>query len=231
MSGEAKLREQICQIGRLMHDKDFIDGSAGNISARLDEGRILATPSGLAKGFMTPDQLIVVNMAGERVDTPTPANAELRPTSELLMHLECFRQRPDVHGVVHAHPPYSVALTLVGYDFARAIIPEAVVLLGVVPVTSYATPSSAEDRDAIRDLIGHHDAILLAHHGSLTAAKTVWDAYLLLETLEHTARILYLAEQLGEPRTLPLHQLVKLLTLRKSMGLAREGDAARFGIE
>ena len=231
MSSEAQLREQVCQIGRLMHEKGFIDGSAGNISVRLDAGRVLATPSGLAKGFMTPDQLIVVNMAGERVDSPTPANAGLRPTSELLMHLECYRQRPDVHGVVHAHPAYCIALTLVGFDFAQAIIPEAVVLLGAVPVTPYATPASAENRDSIRDLIGQHDAILLAHHGSLTAAKTVWDAYLLLETLEHTAQILHLASQLGTPRTLPPHQVVKLLAVRESLGLAREGDAGRFGIE
>jgi L-fuculose-phosphate aldolase len=221
MSAETALREQVCLIGRLMHGKGFIDGSAGNISARLDGERVLATPSGIAKGFMTPDQLIVVNLAGERVDTPVAANANLRPTSELLMHLECYRQRPDVAGVVHAHPAYCIALTLVGYDFGRAIIPEAVVLLGAVPVTPYATPASAENRDAIRGLIGQHDAILLAHHGSLTAAKTVWDAYLLLETLEHTAHILHLAAQLGEARTLPAHQVAKLLAVRESLGLAR----------
>ncbi len=230
MSEEARLREQICLIGRLMHQKNFIDGSAGNLSARLDDGRVLATPSGLAKGFMSPDQLIVVDLDGERVDTPTAANADLRPTSEVLMHLECYRQRPDVGGVVHAHPAYCIALTLIGYNFSHAVIPEAVVLLGAVPVTPYATPSGPENRDAIRGLIGQHDAILLAHHGSLTAAATVWDAYLLLETLEHTAHILYLAEQMGGPRALPPHQVAKLLAMRELMGLAREGDAARFGM-
>lgn len=230
MTNETRLREQICQIGRLMYEKDFIDGIAGNISARLNEDRVLATPSGLAKGFMTPDQLIIVNLDGERVDSPTAANAELHPTSELSMHLECYRQRPDIGGVVHAHPAYSVALTLVGYDFSRAVVPESVVLLGAVPVTPYATPSGVENRDAIRGLIGRHDAILLAHHGSLTVARSVWDAYLLLETLEHTAQILYLAEQAGGPHVLPAHQVAKLLRLRERLGLAREGDAERFGV-
>src|SRR6185436_12695776 len=98
---EKSLRDQICLIGRLMHQREYIDGASGNISARLDENRILATPSGLAKGFMSPDQLIIVNMEGERIDEPTATNADLRPTSELLMHLECYRQRADVQGVVH----------------------------------------------------------------------------------------------------------------------------------
>lgn len=225
---EAALRQQICKIGRLMYQNHLIDGTGGNISAKLPDGTVLATPSGLAKGFMEPDQLIVVDMDGRRVGPATPANADLQPTSELLMHLECYRQRPDVWGAVHAHPPTAVALTITGYNFARAIIPEVVILLGIVPVTPYANPASAEDRDVIRDLIGQHDAILLAHHGSLTVGKSVWDAYMLLEVLEHTARILYMAEQLGGARDIPPEQVRKLLITRQHLGLSRAGDEDRF---
>jgi L-fuculose-phosphate aldolase len=228
MQSEQDLREQICLIGQLMHRNQYIDGAAGNITARMADGRVLATPSGLAKGFMKPDQLIVVDLDGSRVDEPTDANRHLAPTSEITMHLECYRQRDDVGGVVHAHPQTAVALTLVGYDFQKCIIPEAIILLGLVPTTPYATPAGTENRDAIASYIRQFDAIMLAHHGSLTVAGTVWDAYMRLETLEHTAKILYMAEQLGGPRELPAHQVEKLLKIRAKLGLVREGDAERF---
>lgn len=225
---ERELREQICKIGELMYRNGFIDGASGNISARLSEGRVLATPSGLAKGFMAPDQLIIVDMNGSRVDTPTAANADLKPTSELSMHLECYKQRPDVQGVVHAHPPTSVALTIAGYDFRRCVVPEAAVILGLVPTAPYSTPASVENRDAIQQLIREHDAIMLSHHGSLTVAKTVWDAYMRLETLEHTAKILYMAEMMGGAQAIAPHQVEKLVESRRRLGLERPGDVDRF---
>lgn len=225
---ERELREQICKIGELMYRNGYIDGASGNISARLSEERILATPSGLAKGFMSPDQLIIVDMDGSRVDTPTDANAHLKPTSELSMHLECYKQRPDVNGVVHAHPPTSVALTIAGYDFRRCVVPEAAIILGLVPTAPYSTPASVENRDAIQNLIREHDAIMLSHHGSLTVAKTVWDAYMRLETLEHTAKILYMAEMMGGAQPIAPHQVEKLVESRRRLGLERPGDMERF---
>ena len=226
---EAELRALICRIGKLMYRKGYIDGTAGNLSVRLDEDRFLVSPSGLATGFMQPEQLIIVNLTGERVDTPTEANAHLRPTSESSMHLECYRQREDVNGVVHAHPPTAIALTLIGYDFQQCIIPEMVVLLGMVPTAPYSTPSSTENRDAITNLIREHDAIMLANHGSLTAAKTLWDAYLLLESLEHGATIIHRALQLSdELRSIPPEQIEKLVAYREQFGLLRPGDKERF---
>ena len=225
---EQALREQICQIGRLMYQNGYIDATSGNISVRLGPDQILATPSGLAKGFMSPDQLILVDMDGQRVGPVTPANAHLKPTSELLMHLECYRQRPDVNGVVHAHPPTAVALTIAGVGFDDCVVPEALVILGVIPTTPYATPASAENRDAIRHLITEHDAIMLAYHGSLTVAAHVWDAYMRLETLEHTAKIMFMAHQLGTVQPLPPEQIAKLIAMRQKMGLARPGDDLRF---
>ncbi len=222
---EQELREQICHIGRLMHQQGYIDGTAGNITARLGENRFLATPSGLAKGFMTPDQILIVDPEGNVLE----GAGDLKPTSESLMHLECYRQRPDVVGVVHAHPPTAVALTIIGYDFYQCLIPEMIVILGLVPTTPYATPSGPENRDAITKLILEHDAIMLAHHGSLTVADNLWDAYLKLESLEHSAKILYRVEQLGGPKeVIPLEQVKKLLATRESLGLMRPGDEERF---
>lgn len=226
---EQELRALICRIGLLMYQKGYIDGTSGNISVRLESNCILTTPSGLAKGFMQPEQLIIVNLDGERVDKPTIANEYLRPTSEIHMHLECYRQRPDVNGVVHAHPPTAVALTLAGYDFQQCIIPEMIVILGLIPTAPYSTPASSENRDAITGLISEHDAIMLAHHGSLTVADTLWNAYLKLESLEHGATILHRAEQIGGVKsTIPPHQVEKLLDQREKMGLLRAGDRERF---
>src|SRR6185295_14290790 len=147
-SDEASLRALICHIGRQMHEAHFIDGSAGDISARLDAQHILVTPSGLAKGFLQPDQLIVVDLEGKQLSSITDANRNLRPTTELLTHLECYRQRADIQGVVHAHPPTAVALTIAGVSLRACVIPEAIVVLGLVPTATYSDPSSAETRDA-----------------------------------------------------------------------------------
>jgi L-fuculose-phosphate aldolase len=225
---ERRLREQICHIGELMHRFQYIDGASGNISARLDDERVLATPSGLAKGFMQPDQLIVVDREGNKVGRGAEANRDLKPTSEILMHLEAYKKRPDVRGVVHAHPPTAVALTIAGISLQQCVVPEAVVILGLVPTTPYATPSSAENRDAISQLITQHDALMLAYHGSLTVGPDVWTAYLRLESLEHTAKILYMAHQLGGFTPLPPEQVQKLLDTRQQLGLLRPGDEERY---
>lgn len=229
MNAESELRELVCRVGRLMYKQGYVDGTAGNISARLDNGRILVSPSGLATGFLAPEQLIAVNLAGERVDEPTEANAALRPTSESAMHLECYRQRDDVMAVVHAHPPTAVALTLVGFDFQQCLIPEMAVLLGLVPTAPYSTPSSKENRDAITNLIREHDAIMLSNHGSLTVAKSLWDAYLMLESLEHNAEIIHRALQLGgELKAIPADKIEQLVDYREQFGLLRPGDRERF---
>lgn len=226
---EQQARQSICLAGRMMYEKGFIDGTAGNISVRLAEDRFLLSPSGLATGFLQPDHLIAVDLAGERVDLPTEMNAALRPTSESAMHLQCYRQREDVMAVVHAHPPTAVALTIAGFDFQQCIIPEMVVLLGLVPTAPYSTPSSQENSQAIKELILQHDAIMLSNHGSLTVAKSLWDAYLMLESLEHNATILFRALQVSDClKPIPADQVEKLVAYRRQFGLFRPGDNERF---
>lgn len=220
MINEADLRRQIVSIAQKMYERDFISGIAGNISVRLSSDRILLTPSGGSKADLVPSELLVVDMQGNCVE----GNRACRPSSELPMHLEVYRQRADVGAVVHAHPITCVAMSLVGMSLAPPYIPEALVLLGPIATTPYATPSSTENRDAIAGLIHNHDAIILAHHGTLTVGRTLKEAYDRLEVLEHTARTIALAHQLGTPRMLSEDAVQKLLDLRTRMGLAHEDE-------
>jgi L-fuculose-phosphate aldolase len=223
-TAEESLRAEIVRVGRLMRAHDLVDGTSGNISARLGPDRLLATPSGLAKGFLEPEQLIIVDMQGELVG----GLPGLLPTSELLMHLEAYRRRPDVNAVVHAHPVTAVALSIAGVSLAECVIPEAVVVLGMIPTTPYATPSSIENQHAIAELITGHDAIVLQYHGTLTVGRDVHEAYLRLETVEHTAKIIALARLLGGGPPLPPDQVAKLLETRQAWGFGRPDDAEEF---
>ena len=230
MVTEEALRAEMVQVGRLMYKKGLICASDGNISARLGNGRLLLTPSGLHKGLLTADQLIIVDeQTGRRLDEGiTPANAHLKPTSELPMHLEAYRQRPDIQAVVHAHPPISVALSIAGVDMSGCLLPEAIVFLGLIPVTDYATPASQENVRAIRDLIQHHDAIILQRHGSLTVGDSPMHGFMRLEILEQNARIRFMLAQLGVDSPMPPHQVEKLLQQRAQMGLMRDGEWEAF---
>ena len=127
---ERLLRDEIVRVGKLLYDRNLIVATDGNISARLDANRVVCTPSGLCKGLMTADQLIVVDLDGNRVGLPNAANRHLKPTSEMRMHLEAYRRRPDVMGIVHAHPPTVIAASIAGLDMAQCLIPEVIVIIG-----------------------------------------------------------------------------------------------------
>jgi L-fuculose-phosphate aldolase len=226
---EQKLREEIVLIGKLMYDKGLIVAVDGNISTRLDADRVLLTPSGLCKGMMTADQLIIVDLNGRKVGPVTPANQNLNPTSETPMHLEVYKQRPDVQAVVHAHPPYTIALSIAGISLAECMIPETIVNLGLTPTLPYATPASPENAAAIRDIIKGHDALILERHGSLTtSAHSPLDAYYRTEMLEQAARITYMFKLWGGGQPLPAFQVQKLLDTRRNLGLLRLPDEAEF---
>jgi len=225
---EQTLRDEIVRVGRLMYERGLVVAADGNISARLDEERVLCTPSGLCKGLMTPDQIIVVDMQGHKVGPGTAANHDLQPTSEVFMHLEAYRQRLDVGGVVHAHPLTTVALSIAGVSLADCMLPEVIVNLGLVPITQYATPASQENVHAIRNLIANHDGIILQRHGALTVGQDAWEAYMRLESLEQLARITLVLHQLGRGDPLPPEQVEKLLAQRRQMGLDHPGEEEEF---
>jgi L-fuculose-phosphate aldolase len=215
---EQELRKEIVLVGKLMYERGLIVATDGNISARLPDGAILITPTGLCKGLMTPDQLIVIDLEGRKVGPGTATNQQLMPTSETAMHLEAFKQRPDVMGVVHAHPPHAIALSIAGISLADCMLPEAIVFLGLTPTTPYATPSSEENARAIREVITGHDALVLQRHGSLTVGAGPLNAYYRTETLEQIARITFMLNQLGGGPSLPPYQVEKLLETRHSLG-------------
>lgn len=224
---ESAVRREIVQVGQLMYEKDLIVGIDGNISARLDDARILITPSGLPKGLLSDDQLLVVDPDGLPVAGDAAFRQGYKPTSELPMHLEAYRQRPDVKAVVHAHPPLAVALTIAGITLSLDMLPEVILMLGQIPTAPYSLPSSEENATAIRTLIRDHDAIMLERHGSLTVGLTPMQAYLRLESLEQSARILFMLAQLGGGDPLaagaPLEasEVERLLQLREKMGLGK----------
>jgi len=137
---EYRLRQEIVEVGRRMYDKGLISASEGNISARLDDDRLLITPSGLHKGFLKTDELLIIDRAGNLLGPRSGSSKKLRPTSELPLHLESYRLRPDIGAVVHAHPPTTIALSIAGIPLAECLLPEVIVFLGLIPTTKYATP-------------------------------------------------------------------------------------------
>ncbi len=207
---EQEIRQQMVSIAARMYARDFISGLAGNLSARLPGGKLLVTPAGVHKGSLRSEQLLILDPEANLASS----SLGLHPTSELPMHREVYRQRADVGAVIHAHPIACVALSLVGITLDKPYIPEAIVMLGKVPTAPYATPSSDENREAIAELIGQHNAIILDHHGTLTVGHDLEEAYVRLEILEHTARTVALAYQLGEPRQLTPQAIEKLSSFK-----------------
>lgn len=224
---EWQWREELVRFGRMLYDKGYIGSVEGNLSVRLAPDRILITPSGLNKGFMRPEQMVIVDPDGRSVGGYA-ARGGLRPTSELPMHLEAYRQRDDISAVIHAHPPQAVTLTIAGIPIADCLIPEVIVLLGTIPTTPYATPSSDENARAIRSVIPYHDAVMLERHGSLTVGRDLWEAFNRLETIERSAAIGLALAQLGVHNPLPPAEIDKLLAQRQRLGLARPGESERF---
>jgi L-fuculose-phosphate aldolase len=203
------------RVGRLMWERGYVTATDGNLSARLGSDRLLVTPSGLSKGFLSTDDLLLIRPDGEPMSRFRRSGEDWRPSSEILMHLEVYRQRPDVNAVVHAHPPLATAFSIAGVSLARCVLPEVVVTLGGIPTAEYATPGTTEVPATIRQVIEDNDAVVLAHHGSLTVGKTLWEAYLRLEKVEHTARITLAAQQLGRVSTLSPQAVAKLTEMRR----------------
>jgi L-fuculose-phosphate aldolase len=212
---EAELRAEVVRIGRLLWEKGFVAASEGNVSVRLGRDRMLATPSGFSKGFLTPSDVVLCNLEGQPLYSSYQRGEKCKPSSEVLLHLEVYRQRPDMQAVVHAHPPLALAFTIAGISLAQCVLPEVVVNLGQVPTTAYATPSTAEGPEVIRELIRNHDALILDRHGTVTVGETLFEAYLKLEKVEHLAQVTLAARQLGRVGLLPQEEVCKLVEMRR----------------
>lgn len=210
-AGETDLRLAIVECGRISYERHLMTSNDGNISVRMDDGLILITPSGISKGRLKTDDLIVVDLDGNVVS----ANADRRPSSETPMHLEVYKQREDVRAVVHAHPIFATTLTVSGLEFPVDVLPEVLLTLGNVPITAYATPSSHEDALVIRAFVKDHNALLLCQHGSLTYGKNLDEALIHLERIEHVSEIYWRAKMLGNVKRVPPEAQARLIELRE----------------
>src|SRR6202140_730070 len=213
MSSESSLRGDIVEIGRRMYARSYTASNDGNISVRLGEGRLLMTPKSVCKGFMTPDMMCITDLNGRKLQ------GDLDPSSEILMHLEVYRQRSDVQAVVHAHPPTATGFAVPGIPLDRAVLAEVLTTLGSIPIAEYATPSTSELPEAVRRYIKTHDGMLLANHGALTVGSDLFSAYYKMETIEHFAKISLVARLLGRENLIAREEVMRLQDLRGSYGI------------
>ena len=211
---EEQLRADIVEAGRRLYARAYIASNDGNISARLDDGRLITTPKSVSKGFMTPDMMVIVDYSGKKIA------GDRDPSSELPMHLEIYRNRPDVNAVVHAHPPLATGFAVAGIPLTRAVLAEVITTLGSIPIAAYGTPSTSELPEAVRKYIKAHDGMLLANHGAVTCGTDVMSAYYKMETIEHFAKISLVARMLGGERLLSRDEVFRLQGLRGMYGIA-----------
>ena len=210
-------REAVCRVGKLLYDRGYVAANDGNISVRVGEGRLLITPSGVSKGRMTPDMLLVTDLDG------TVIEGNRHPSSEGKMHLEVYRGRPDVNAVVHAHPPVSTAFAVCRRGLETPYLSELVAGLGQVPcTTSFAMLSTEEVPESVRPYLADHNALLLANHGALAWGGDLWEAFDRLETVEHTAKIVLNAQLLGGGVPLTEEEVERLRGLRGMYQTLRE---------
>lgn len=207
------IKNLICEVGRRIYAKGLVAANDGNISVRVGENEFLVTPSGVSKGYMTPEMLVKVNEKGEVLE------GTARPSSEFKLHLKVYNERDDVNAVVHAHPPIATAFTISGLDINSRILSEAIIQLGYIPTAKYGTPSTSELPESITPYLQSYDAILLANHGALTMGHDLLTALYKMETVEFSAQINLYAKILGNERELSCEQVQCLLDVRRNMNL------------
>ncbi|MDD3242312.1 MAG: class II aldolase/adducin family protein [Eubacteriales bacterium] len=208
-------REQICDICNKMWQLGWVAANDGNVSVKLTQDEILATPTGISKSFITPEKLVLLDGDG----AVREAQDGYRPSSEIKMHLCCYQEREDVHAVLHAHPPTATGFAVAHRHMDEYIMIESVIAIGSVPVTPYGTPSTAEVPNAIRPYLQEHDVLLLENHGALTVGADLLTAYYRMESLELWAKIQLNAELLGGAVELPRKEIDRLIGMRAQYGV------------
>ncbi len=208
MKSERQHREDIVRFGRMIHEKGLVAATDGNLSVRLDD-TVLSTPTGMSKGMMEPEDLVVVDMSGKKV------MGRRNVSSEIAMHLQVYRLRPDVKGIVHAHPPTATGYAAAGLPLNQALVSEIVLALGCIPLAKYGTPGTPELSAALEPLIPQFDAILMANHGVVTYGDDLPRAYMKMETVEHFAKIALVTHLLGRQQLLSDEDVGKLMIARE----------------
>lgn len=215
---EAEAGEAILDVGKRMYSKGFVAANDGNISVKTGPDTILVTPTGVSKGFMTRDMLVKLDLAGNVLE------GKLKPSSEIKMHLRVYEENPQVQAVTHAHPPMATCFAIAGKPLEAAILTEAILSLGNIPVAKYATPGTQEVPDSIAPFVNRYNGVLLANHGALTWGKEIYQSFYRLESVEYYATILmYTGNIMGRQNCLSGEQVDRLLEIRKNMGITAGG--------
>lgn len=201
-------RQQLVEFGQRMHQQGFVSACDGNLSMRLGPDRVLATPSGVSKGMMRPEQMVVVDMRGDRLEGDCPVS------SEIQMHLTIYRERPDVHAVVHAHPVTATGFASAGMPLDEPLCSEVIVTLGAVPLAEYGTTGTPALSGSLLPWVHDYDAILLANHGVVSYGCDLMSAYMKMEAVEHFAQIMLVTKQLGKQELLGDEEIQKLIEAR-----------------
>jgi len=219
---QTELREDICEVGRRIWQRGYVAYNDGNLSIRLNQELVLSTPTGVSKGFLTPDMLVLVDMEGQQ------QGGHLKMSSEILMHIAMYRERCDVGAVVHTHPPYATGFAVVGESLESPTLPEFVVALGGVPLAPYGKPSTPELGESVAPFVRDHDVFLLENHGALSLGQDIFQAYHRTETLEHSAMITFIARCLGHEKSIAPEEIPHLEQMREKMGLTFPRECLTF---
>ena len=211
---EQQHREEIVRFGKMLHERGYVAATDGNLSVRLGPNAVLCTPTCMSKGMMEPADLVLVDMEGRKVAGGRACS------SEIAMHLLIYQLRPDVAGIVHAHPTTATGYAAAGMQMNEALISEVVLSLGTIPLARYGTPGTPELTEALEPLIAHHDAIIMANHGVVTYGETLLRAYMNMETVEHFAKISLVSHLLGRQQPLDEKQVEKLFAVVRSRDLS-----------
>jgi L-fuculose-phosphate aldolase len=214
MLNEHEVKKQICDVGRRMYEKGYVAANDGNISVRIGHGRFLCTPTRVSKGALKPEMIAVVDDKGKQISGAWPR------TSEILLHLEIFRELPEINAVCHAHPPHATAFAVAGIQVPSCVLPEVEIFIGQVPIAEYDTPGSKSFAETILPhLRKKANTILLANHGAVACDKSLEEAYFHLETLDMYCQILLLSKQVGNVRQLNAEQMQGLMSIKKKLGM------------
>lgn len=214
MAGTSAIRREVVVVCRRLWERGLIAGPDGNVSVRLAADRILVTPAGMSKVDVRPEDLVEVSSDGRH------RRGTRRASSELAVHLRIYAQRPDVGAVVHAHPPVATGFSVAGEGFASCILPEVIFQVGWVPLVPYEMPGTEALARQFDPFIPTHDAFLMANHGAVTIGATLSIAHQRMESLEHTARIVLTARQLGRVNELSTEQVAALVAARERAGFS-----------
>lgn len=214
--------KEILEVGRRMYDKNYVASNDGNISCKISENVLLATPTGVSKGFMTADMLVEMNLDGTVI-----RKGDLNPSSEMKMHLRVYNENPRVKAVVHAHPLMATTFAIAGISLDEPILTETLMSLGSVPVARYATPGTNEVPDSIAPFVNKYNAVLLANHGALTWGDSLMQAYYRLESVEYYANItMNTVYTLGRANRLSQDKMGALMQTREKLGISTGGVPA-----